>query len=721
MMEDILDELRLQQYSQLLSYGEELNCNIDLHEPDSSLMSIGGWSQIDEDIGQYISDTNSLYLRKQVELGPEQLPYWIVMTFAVNPFEHQAPELLQQVNKLRFIAELINDDYTQNLMLDGMAKELAIRYEELNVIYGLDQLSSPDTEIDEVETLRRVTENCLDYLSLDMAAVIIPGDDQLIFNIEESGVNFDTDSVVKYLNTKILNMVMKSGETLVINQDDVTDWTDLEMEVPIKIIASPIVSLNQNIIGVFIFTNHISKSDFTNSDRKLCDVFALEVGNIIQGTRDILTGLLNRRGLNGKLSSLSAEGHSKKASTYLLYLDVDQFTAINDTSGYSTGDKLLQHIATVLRSVLDESNTIARLATDEFVVLIKNCSEKKAIQIANKIQSTLKEIPYFSGTRSFEINLSIGIAASGEDQTNPNQLIQSAEIACQFAKKQGGDRLRVYTTNDQDLTEHQSIANSANQITEALENDRLILYAQAIKPSDTASNEAAHYEVLVRMLDEDDKVIPPGLFIPAAERYKMMNALDKRVIDMALAQLSAYNQLTNSKRIVLSINISGQSIGDDRFQNYVIKSIAQANVEASQLCFEITETAAISNLSVALNFIDRIRKIGCTFALDDFGAGMSSFNYLKHLSIDYLKIDGCFVKNILEEEIDAGMVEAMNNIAHAMKLKTVAEFVENSEIQAALVSMGVDYLQGYGLHKPEPLVDVLQAHAALPDLSEASG
>jgi len=223
------------------------------------------------------------------------------------------------------------------------------------------------------------------------------------------------------------------------------------------------------------------------------------------------------------------------------------------------------------------------------------------------------------------------------------------------------------------------------------------------------------------MLDENNKIIPPGLFIPAAEQYKIMLQLDQWVFDKTLEQLSEWQTNNENKNLILSINISGQTISDDRFSDYVAKKIVNTEILPEQLCFEITDTAAVANMTHALKFIDRMRELGCSFALDDFGSGMSSFNYLKNLPVDYLKIDGCFVKGILNQAIDHAMVESINNIGHVMGLKTIAEFVEDDALKKELICIGVDYLQGYGIHKPEPLADALQRHITPPLPKQMNG
>ena len=743
MSQPLIEELRLSQFSCLLSTLSGMDCKLNIvdfgsscriypttkdeNESNFDLLSCfsdhSTWATLDNGVEKYTDPENILVLRILIKLGSEEKEYWLTVYFTTKATHANKENVIDKARLLKTISEIICEDYTQNTMLDGMARELAIRYEELNVIYDMEELSNvhTDNDVDEKKTLQRLIKNCLDYLPVDLAAIIIPSERLLISNITgDTSIN-DAEAVLNLFSSRILNIIKKSGETLVVNRDEVTDWVEVEKDMPVKFIVSPIFSVDNKTTGIFVFANEIDKVNFTNSDRKLCDVFALEVTNVLKSKRDVLTGLLNRRGFEDKLHDAIIDVQNSNVNYSLVHFDIDQFSIINDTSGYSAGDKLLQQVSTLLRTTMEELSVIARIDADSFCILLKNCSLEKTKVLSEKIQRTMKEIQFLYSDKIFDINLSIGITEITDDMKDSSSILKFAQIACAAAKEMGGGRIRVFNTSDKDLIDHQNIMTSAYLINEALRKNKFVLYGQAIVAVDPKENDTGHYEVLIRMIGENNKIVPPGMFIPAAERYKMMKKLDAWVVDNSIESLSEYNQLRGDKSLILSINISGQSIGDDRFKNYVANRILDSDVRPEQLCFEITETAAVANLSEALSFIDKMRELGCSFALDDFGSGMSSFNYLKHLPVDYLKIDGCFVKNILEQDIDAAMVEAINNIGHVMGLKTVAEFVENNMIQKSLTEMGVDYLQGYGLHKPEPLVDIFKLSASEYAVSEAVG
>ncbi|NKB35822.1 MAG: EAL domain-containing protein [Gammaproteobacteria bacterium] len=717
---------RFEQYSLLLSTLIGIECRIDLipcaagsathllplyeqldnkNRPDASELC---WDRVDDKVDLLVFKETCLLFRTCVHLGSDEKEFWLSF-LVVEKSNSQITRTIPQLTKmLHLIARFVCDDYNNNLMLDGMAHELAIRYEELNVFYGLDELNSGDEDDrqNEESALLNLIENCLDYLSVDLAAIIVPAENITIFKPEDHSEIAESNTLLEKFSTEILQSIKESGETLVINQDEVTDWTEEYSKIPVKFIASPILDIKDEVYGILVFSNAMDKLNFTNSDRKLCDVFAIEVSNLLKRKRDRLTALLNRRGFEAIGSDVSNKLESGEANYCVVHIDLDQFKIINDTSGYETGDRLLQQFSAALRTLLAENTILARTNADEFSILLENCGLNEAEKICNSLHEKINEMQFFSKDKVFNLKFSTGIAEAGKEIKNFSEVIKTAEMACSVAKKMGGNRFRVYDKSDKDVQKSLSIMAGANHIRTALERNKFVLYAQAIVPGSSDESQCNHYEVLIRMLDDKGGIVPPGLFIPAAEKYKLMRELDQWVVDKSITMLADFNASSGDNSLVLSINLSGESIGDDRFKTYVAKVISAGNVRPEQICFEVTETEAIENLSEALSFIEIMRGLGCSFALDDFGSGMSSFGYLKHLPIDYLKIDGGFVKNINEQNIDKAMVESINSIGHVMGLKTVAEFVENGEIQETLCNIGVDYLQGYGLHKPEPLESV---------------
>jgi diguanylate cyclase (GGDEF)-like protein/PAS domain S-box-containing protein len=426
-----------------------------------------------------------------------------------------------------------------------------------------------------------------------------------------------------------------------------------------------------------------------------------------QANHDALTGILNRRAFEAQLNALIRHAIPQQQFA-VLYLDLDQFKVVNDTCGHAAGDELISQISMVLQQNVRDGDLLARLGGDEFGVVLMDCGDVDAIRIAEQLRESVASIRFAWAGQHFAVGVSVGLVAVTHDRSTLKEVMKAADAACYMAKEKGRNRVHVYRADDIELTVRHHEMTWVARIKNALERDRFCLYAQAIVSlrdgidADTDTDTGhKHVEILLRMLDDDDQPVAPMAFIPAAERYGLITQIDRWVIRNTFKVLA----LPDSGGIsTCAINLSGGSIDDDHFFEYVLEQQRLHQVAWSMLCFEITETAAIASLSKAAALITRLRDLGCRFALDDFGTGMSSFSYLKHLPVDYLKIDGSFVKDMLSDPTDRAMVDAINNIGHVMGKQTIAEFVENDAILVCLREMGVDYAQGYGIGKPEPLV-----------------
>jgi len=407
-----------------------------------------------------------------------------------------------------------------------------------------------------------------------------------------------------------------------------------------------------------------------------------------QATHDTLTGLVNRPEFERRLSHLleSANPHAPHA---LLYLDLDQFKVVNDTCGHAAGDDLLRKISALLRTKLRARDTLARLGGDEFGVLLEHCSATEAERIANSLRELLQGFRFGWNDTSFTIGVSIGLVPITQAGETLAGVFSAADSSCYAAKEKGRNRVHVYQAGDTMLAQRDGEMRWMPRIQQALADERFRLYYQPIVPVDSDAPDGVHGEILLRMLDEAGHIVLPGAFLPAAERYGLMLGLDRWVVRKSLEALSAVPKIDGN--VTFSINISRQSLGAAEFLGFVTDQIAATRVAPGKLCFEITETSAVADLTHALSFIDTLKGLGCRFALDDFGTGLSSFSYLKTLPVDYLKIDGGFV------------TEAVHHVGHMMGLKTVAEWVESREILLKLRQIGVNYGQGYALGYPQPL------------------
>lgn len=422
-----------------------------------------------------------------------------------------------------------------------------------------------------------------------------------------------------------------------------------------------------------------------------------------QASHDALTGLANRREFESVMSQLWESAHAHNKHHALLYMDLDQFKIVNDTCGHAAGDELLRQLADIIDTQVREGDSLFRLGGDEFAVLLTGCPIIRAEAIANEIRQSVEAFRFIWEKNSFVIGVSIGLVPITADSESLTQILAAADAACYTAKEKGRNRVQIYEASDSELAVRKGEMQWQPRITQALEENRFLLYYQKIKSVHHGNVvDDVQYEVLLRMLDEQGRLVPPQAFIPAAERYNLMPNIDRWVIRNTLQWIASHSDALQGVSMVY-INLSGQTLNDEAFVSFVAEQFAAVGALSVRIGFEITETAAVANLSRAMHFMNTIKKLGCSFALDDFGSGMSSFAYLKTLPVDKIKIDGLFVRDILADKIDCAMVEAINRIGHIMGIQTVAEFVENDAISDRLKQIGVDFAQGYGIHMPEPL------------------
>jgi diguanylate cyclase (GGDEF)-like protein/PAS domain S-box-containing protein len=416
-------------------------------------------------------------------------------------------------------------------------------------------------------------------------------------------------------------------------------------------------------------------------------------------SHDVLTGLVNRREFESRMERALKSAKARETSYALCVLDLDQFKIVNDTCGHSAGDALLGQVGALLKSKVRWRDTLARLGGDEFGILLESCSLDEAMRTAEALREAVRNFKFTWEERTFRLGASIGVVPISADNADVAAVLSAADSACQAAKEAGRNRVHSFEENDIDLMRRRREMQWAARINNALEEGRFELFRQTIMPLQKTES-GAHYELLLRMRDEAGKIVGPDNFMTAAERYGIIPSIDRWVIENAFRWLVSEAD-EREKLTMCSINLSGQSLGDDKFLPYVIDQFHRSGLDATKICFEITETAAIASFSQANRFIQALKELGCKFALDDFGTGLSSFGYLKHFPVDYLKIDGSFVKEILHDPIDREMVRSINEIGHLTGKQTIAEFAENAEIINMLQSLGVDYAQGFGVSQPQ--------------------
>jgi len=503
------------------------------------------------------------------------------------------------------------------------------------------------------------------------------------------------NEVTRERSTDVVDLCLKNSQSISTTEKNILINSNGD-EYHIEDTIAPIRSRGKGVIGVVVVFRDVSNT------RKMARQMAY------QAKHDSLTGLVNRTEFEARLNRAISTSKNEHREHALLYMDLDHFKIVNDTAGHFAGDELLKQLTALLSTKMRDSDTLARLGGDEFGILLENCPADSAKEVALKVHAMVNDFRFVWEDSFFEIGISVGLVAIGEHTKNITALLSEADVACYIAKEQGRNKVHIHTAEDEEHEKRKNEMRIVSDIMLALDEDRFVLYHQRIVPIASVANDEYHSEVLIRMIGEDGQIISPYAFIPSAERYYLMPQIDKKVVKLVVDYMKDF--IFESENDTFSINLSGQSLTDETMLDFLVKSIKESNVDPVHFCFEVTETSAIRNLEQASHMIAEIKALGCKFSLDDFGSGLSSFAYLKNLDVDYLKIDGGFVIDMLENETDASMVEAINHLGHVMGLKTIAEYVENDAILQKLRILGIDYAQGFGLHVPEPLGSIPPEH-----------
>ena len=484
---------------------------------------------------------------------------------------------------------------------------------------------------------------------------------------------------------------------------DATRWIQATLLIVLLSVTAALVP-----VGVILTQRMVSRVDRAErelKELKLRQEYAAKLA--YHASHDPLTNLLNRLEFENRLRLALDTATNQGRQHVVMFLDLDQFKIVNDTCGHAAGDRLLRQVSTLLKQRVRDSDSLARLGGDEFGVLLENCPMQDAMRIADELRGCIADFRFVNDDRSFSIGASIGVVQVADGTLNLTEVLSAADAACYMAKEKGRNRIQYYRPHDSDVSLRRGEMEWASRLQRALEEGRFILYSQKIMSVAGALPLENHHELLVRMLDDHGRIVLPMAFIPAAERYSLMAFIDQWVIQKAFATISALGAQIGT----YAINVSGTSIADERFLEFVREQFRRYLMPPRSICFELTETAAIANFDKAARFFGEMKSLGCLFSLDDFGAGMSSFGYLRHLPVDFIKIDGSFVKNVAHDQVDRATVQAINDVGHVMGKKTIGEFVDGETGLAALREIGVDFAQGNWIAPPvpflaEPLADI---------------
>ena len=581
--------------------------------------------------------------------------------------------------------------------------------QELELVYEIDEKIHSSTR--RHSSLAQLVGQSGRYLGINYSVLLIPSKRIRISATHSSWKKVNRKVMDRYIIQKLLPKLEGQRKPIIFEIPTV-EGAGEDAEQSFQAMLCPILDQQGNVEGTLAQLGRVDKNPFSKSNKRFMSHIVRKVEYVIQQSFDGMTGLMNRAGFEAQLHESFKALSSSSDAHQIIYFDLDNLQLVNDSISRKAGDEVILRFARLLEEDLPQSGVLSRLTGDDFCLLLTHADSSAAMDFADKVRKKSPSLRYLEGDKSLQVTMSIGIAefslASGDD----GNVLTTARMACEAAKAHGRDRIEMFDDKNQSAVRRFDDMQLVAQIQQALDGELFELCAQRIASlNDSSSN--PHFEILLRMQDGDGRRVPTEAFFSAAERYRMMPQIDRWVVSTTIARLSETHEVVEGQGANFSINLSGQSLGDDDILEFIEDEIEQSMLGYSSFCFEITESAAVSNLKKAQAFIDRLRERGCKISLDDFGAGLSSFAYLKNFNVDTLKIDGSFIRDITDNRISESMVAAITQVAKVMELKTVAEYVETEETRKLLGKLGVDFVQGHIVGKPTPLEIVLSEMAAV--------
>ncbi|MDJ0938510.1 MAG: EAL domain-containing protein [Woeseiaceae bacterium] len=601
---------------------------------------------------------------------------------------------------------VIAETLTLNLKLSEQASEIDRIEKELTLLYEVDE------KIHGVSRshagLAQLVGQSGRFLNIAYSVLLIPAKRIRVSATHTSWKNVNRKVLDRYLIEQLIPRVEGKRSPVVFEMPADEGGTDASYQT----LVCPIADQAGNVQGVLAQLGRVNNRPFTNSHRRFMAHIARKAEYVIEQSFDAMTGLMNRAGFEAQLHESWKNLDAKEDTHQIIYLDLDNLQLVNDTFGRRAGDEVIMRFARLLDADLPKSAVASRLTGDDFCLLLTHASDSDAMEIAQSIRKRGEALRYLEGDKSLQVTISIGIAAFSRASGDEAKALTSARMACESAKDHGRDRIEVFNLTNESIIQRHDDMELIADIQRAIDSDGFELLAQPILAIGDKVDRP-RYEILLRMKDRDGATLPSSALFSAAERYQIMPQIDRWVASATMARLGKVADLIRSRNALFSINLSGQSLGDDDILGFIEEEVSESGVPIEAIGFEVTESAAVSNFAKAQFFINELHARGCTIALDDFGAGLSSFAYLKNFKVDTLKIDGSFIRDITRNQISESMVVAITQVARVMGLDTVAEYVECEETRKLVRELGVDFAQGHEVGKPEPLSDVLAHLEAL--------
>ncbi len=610
------------------------------------------------------------------------------------------PSLLQNI--LLPAVQVIGETLRLNQDLQNAEQQAKISDKELALVYQVDEKIHGTSRSH--AGLAQLIGQSGRFLNIAYSVLLLPSKRIRISATHSSWKSVNRKALDKYLIDSLFHK-LDGQRTPVIFEIPAVEGSDHPSDLGYQAMLCPLVDQAGNIEGMLALLCRVNNKPFDQLHMRFMSHIVRKVEYVIEQSFDAMTGLMNRAGFEAQLHESRKALKESEDCHQIIYFDLDNLQLVNDTFGREAGDEVIVRFSQLVEEALPKNAVATRLTGDDFVILLTHSTIEQAMSLVETVRKSGDKLRYLHGDKSLQVTVSIGIAEFSP-KTPEGDALTAARLACDSAKDHGRDRVEIYDQDNQSIIRRYDDMHLVSQIQQTLDSDGFRMQAQPIV-SLTNKDEISRFEILLRMKDSHGNRVSSDAFFSAAERYQLMPQIDRWVVSNTLARLSEHTEYLKKNHAIFAINLSGQSLGDDEILNFIEEEIDSSGVPCESLCFEVTESAAVSNRQKAQAFIDALRKRGCKFSLDDFGAGLSSFAYLKNFKVDTLKIDGSFIRDITDNRISESMVAAITQVAKVMELETVAEYVESIETKDLITKLGVDYAQGHAVGKPSALEDVL--------------